>query len=389
LEIPSAIAGRPATSKELPAIEEKSSRESLDPGKGSNTSKDTSPNQALITHLDKGPGKNAPKGADLQGPSPVDHDLELEAEIPQGMVSEMQDNAALKARRMLIGRTLGRRPSFKALLKLHLPTTYVFTTLLTRWYFLIAFENEEGAIATRKLTTVDWSGLSLSFSRFSLDFDSSAQGAEALLTHTIKVQFPDIHEQFRNVKVLTILASKLGEVLEIEAAELYIKRPTGPMVTVEVKDITRLAGYIRIPSMAEGAPTTNSVRQKILYTGLPNQCRKCRQFGHHARACYVNIPRHREGPPQPIPTRGGNKGEGTGTSDATQGTSHARWAKLQASAPPYPHTKRGGNAREDAPETRPTLPPPLRRNTNQLDLMHLPPQARSRSPIKGGRREMK
>ncbi len=263
------------------------------------------------------------------------------------MVSEMQDNAALKARRMVIGRTLGGRPSFKALhecLKLHLPATYVSTTLLTRGYFLIAFENEEGAVAIRKLTTVDWSGLCLSFSRFSPDFDSSAQGAEALLTHTIKVQFPDIHEQFRNVKVLTILASKLGEVLEIEAAESYIKRPTGPMVMVEVKDITRLAGYIRIPSMAEGAPTTNSVRQKILYSGLPNQCRKCRQFGHHARACNVNIPRHRESPSQPIPIRGGNKGEGTGTSDVAQGTSHARRAKLQASAPLDPRTKRGGNS---------------------------------------------
>jgi hypothetical protein len=66
------------------------------------------------------------------------------------------------------------------------------------------------------------------------------------------------------------MASKLGTVLEIEAAESYIRRPAGPMVTVEVQDITRLAGFIRIPSMAEGAPTTNSVRQRILYSGLPN-----------------------------------------------------------------------------------------------------------------------
>jgi hypothetical protein len=144
------------------------------------------------------------------------------------------------------------------------------TTLLTRANFLILFENEEGAIATRKLTTVDWSGLSLSFSRFSPDFDANAQGAEALLTHTIKVQFPDLHEQFRNEKALTIMASKLGEVLDIEVVDSYIKRPVGPMVTIEVQDITKLAGFIRISSMAEGAATTNSVKQKILYFGLPN-----------------------------------------------------------------------------------------------------------------------
>jgi len=189
------------------------------------------------------------------------------------MVIEMQGATGKKARRTVIGRTLGGRASFKALhecLKLHLPTSFASTTLLTRGYFLILFDSEEGAIATRKLTTVDWSGLSLSFSRFSPNFDANAQGAEALLTHTIKVQFPDIHEQFRNAKALTIMASKLGKVLDIEAADFYIKRSAGPMVTVEVHDITKLAGFIRIPSMSEGAGTANTIRRKILYSGLPN-----------------------------------------------------------------------------------------------------------------------
>ncbi len=179
----------------------------------------------------------------------------------------------MRHQRIVIGRTLGGRASFEALhecLKLHLPTSFSSSTLLIRGYFLILFENEEGAIATKKLTTVNWSGLSLSFSRFSPDFYANAQGAEAFLIHTIKVQFPDLHEQFQNEKALTIMASKLREVLDIEAADSYIKRPVGPMVTIEVQDITKLVGFIRIPSMAEGAATTNLVKQKILYFGLPN-----------------------------------------------------------------------------------------------------------------------
>lgn len=80
--------------------------------------------------------------------------------------------------------------------------------------------------------------------------------------HTIKVQFPDLHEQFRNAKALTIMASKLGVVLEIETTESYIKRPAGPMVKVEVEvqDISKLAGFIRIPSMEEGATIINTIR---------------------------------------------------------------------------------------------------------------------------------
>jgi len=83
------------------------------------------------------------------------------------------------------------------------------------------------------------------------------------------------------------MASKLREVLDIEAADSYIKRPAGPMVTIEVKDIAKLASYIIIPSMAEGAAFTNMIRQKILYSELPNECRKCRRFEHQARACNI------------------------------------------------------------------------------------------------------
>ncbi len=56
------------------------------------------------------------------------------------------------------------------------------------------------------------------------------------------------------------MASKLGEVLDIKAIDSYMKRPVGPMVTIEVKDIVKLAGYIRIPSMAEGALATDTIR---------------------------------------------------------------------------------------------------------------------------------
>ncbi|CAK9872043.1 unnamed protein product [Sphagnum jensenii] len=134
--------------------------------------------------------------------------------------------------------------------------------------------------------------------RYTPSFDTSAQGAEVLFTHTIKVQFLDLHEQFRNVRALTIMASKLGEVLDIEAVDSYVKRPAGPMVTIKIKDITKLAGYIRIPSMAEGASTTDTIRQRIVYSGLPNQCRKCRKFGHHAQICTINKIKPQEGPTQ-------------------------------------------------------------------------------------------
>jgi len=259
--------------------------------------------QTLIAQPGSGTGVASPDGEASQGPSPIDYNLEIEVDFPKELVLMMQENAAKKARRTVIGRTLGGKTTFKTLLdclKLHLPAPLVSIAFLTRGYFKILFEDEEGVKATRRLTVVDWSGLCLSFSRYIPNFDASSQGVEAQLTHAIKVQFPNLHEQFRNTRALTIMASKIGEVFEIEATDSYIKRPAGPMITIELKDISKLPGYIRIPSMAEGAETNNMMAQRILYSGLPNQCRKCRRFGHHAQSCTTNISKPWEGVTPPI-----------------------------------------------------------------------------------------
>jgi hypothetical protein len=88
------------------------------------------------------------------------------------------------------------------------------------------------------------------------------------------------------------------------------------MITIELRDISKLPGYIRIPSMAEGTEDTATIAQKILYSGLPNQCRKCRRFGHHARAYNTNRNKPWEGAPTPNPSnsRGenGKNSEGAG-----------------------------------------------------------------------------
>ncbi len=234
--------------------------------KNSTSSVITPSPHSLIVQPGSGTGAVSPEGEAAQGPSPIDYSMEIEADFPTDLVLVMQESTMKKARRTVIDRTLGSRATFKALLdclKLHLPAPFNSVSLLTRGYFEVFFENEEGAKATRRLATVEWSSLGLSFSRYIPNFDSSSWGAEAQLTHAIKVQFPDLHKQFRNTRALTIMASKIGEVLEIEAVDSYIKRPAGPMITIELRDISKLPGYIRILSMAEGAEPSDTVAQRM------------------------------------------------------------------------------------------------------------------------------
>jgi hypothetical protein len=48
------------------------------------------------------------------------------------------------------------------------------------------------------------------------------------------------------------MASKIGEVLEIELEDSYIKKLVCAMITMETRDIGKLARYICIPSMVKG-----------------------------------------------------------------------------------------------------------------------------------------
>ncbi len=293
-------AARQTERNDLSNAKAKASKARNSQQKNSNNSVITPSPHFLIVQPSTGTGAAFPEGEAAQGspPSPIDYNLEVEADFPIDLVLMMKENAAKKARKTVIGRTLRGRATLKTLLdclKLHLPIPFVSITLLTRGYFEILFKEEEGTKATRCLTTIEWSGLSLSFSRYASNFDANSQGAEAQLTHAIKVQFPDLHEEFKNMRALTLMASKLGEVLEIEAADSYIKRPAGPMVTIELRDISKLPGYIRISSMAEGTEDIVTIVQKNLYSGLPNQCRKCKHFGHHARACITNRKKPWEG----------------------------------------------------------------------------------------------
>lgn len=77
------------------------------------------------------------------------------------------------------------------------------------------------------------------------------------------------------MKHLTTMASNIGKVLKIEPMDSYIKRSIGPMVTIEISDISRFLKYVKIPLVDSDNPVKTFVFHKITYLGLPNQCHKC------------------------------------------------------------------------------------------------------------------
>jgi hypothetical protein len=92
----------------------------------------------------------------------MDNDLELDADFPLNMVVVMQKGVARKAHKMVIKRTIEARLMIKVLnncLKLHLSTSFISAILLMCGFFEALFLNEEGAKATQKFTSVEWSSM--------------------------------------------------------------------------------------------------------------------------------------------------------------------------------------------------------------------------------------
>jgi hypothetical protein len=332
----------------------------------------------LIAPPGNGIGSAPPLGEESQGPSRVDYELKLEADFSPEMVLEMQEGVIRKTRIMVIGRALGNRPTIKALqdcLNLHLPASYTSVTLLTRGFFEVFSTDQERAKFGKKITTVEWSSLNLSFPWYIPNFDISVQRVETLFSHTIKIQFSDLHEKFRNTKALTIMASKIEEVLKIEPEDLYIKKPTDPMIMVETRDIDKLVGYIRIPSMVEGVTAKDTTLQIILYSGLPDQCQKCRRFGHFARTCIMTrIPIWSGSVPTSTPPMWSERvARGPTDTSTTQSTTHShKNRRRQGSYNKQSSRETGPTSQMEGVQTRPSALTKTRKDQEMGELSASP-----------------
>jgi hypothetical protein len=145
-EISDVVAARQSEREDLSAARAKAPRMRGTQRKNSINSVTTPSLQTLIAQPGSGTGAASPDGEASQGPSPINYKLEIEVDFPKELVLTMQENATKKARRTVIGRTLGGRTTFKTLLdclKLHLPDPLVSIALLTRGYFEILFEDED------------------------------------------------------------------------------------------------------------------------------------------------------------------------------------------------------------------------------------------------------
>ncbi len=63
-------------------------------------------------------------------------------------------------------------------------------------------------------------------------------GVELIISHTIKNQLLNINDQLCTSKHLAPFVKCIGEIIEVEYIDYYVKQPIGSMITIEVPNIS-------------------------------------------------------------------------------------------------------------------------------------------------------
>jgi hypothetical protein len=213
--------------------------------------------------------------------------------VPEDLLSYMRNSCAEKASVTLIGRIQGKHPGLKALTawaRDNLHSSLLLLSLKTNNLFEVSFSTAEGRTHALTQTDLICEAANISFSSWRPHYKQT----QGQLDYPVWMQVEDLCQIMREEKFLRNIGEHIGQVIAIDNSELYRAKLFGPRIRLLVKDPNNLPKTILVPMLDREGVT----EYKLEYSGLPNQCGRCRSRDHQVRHCpkrELKIHRH----PQP------------------------------------------------------------------------------------------
>ena len=204
--------------------------------------------------------------------------------VPEELLSTLRNTCAEKASVSLLGRIQGKHPGLKALTAWARETLHPSLLLLSlkaNNLFEVTFSTAEGR--THALTQADLNceAANITFASWRPHFDAKTQQAQEQLDCPVWMQVVDLCQIMREEKFLRTIGDHIGQVIAIDNSEMYRAKLFGPRIRLLVKDPNNLPKTIVVPRLdREGV-----VEYSLEYSGLPNQCGRCRSRDHQVRNC--------------------------------------------------------------------------------------------------------
>lgn len=209
----------------------------------------------------------------------------LVARIPEALLATLRSHCEAKASVSLLGRIHGKHPGLKALTawaRETLHPTLALLSLKSNNVFEITFDKPKGRTHALNLTDLVCESAAIYFSSWRPHFDPKNPRAADTLDHPIWVQIVDLCQVLREeTSFLQTIGEQLGQVISIDTSDAYKAKLYGPRIRLLVKDLNELPHSVEIPRL-DGDGT---VEYALEYSGLPNQCGRCRSRDHQVRHC--------------------------------------------------------------------------------------------------------
>jgi hypothetical protein len=213
----------------------------------------------------------------------------LKVALSEELLSTLRANCAAKAAVSLFGRIQGKHPGLKALTtwaKVSLHPSLILLSLKAKNLFEVTLDSEEGRLHALRQADLKCEATSIFFASWRPHFDSKAPQAIAKLDCLVWVQIVDLCQILREEAFLRAIGEQLGQVIAIDTSEAYKAKLLGPRIRLLVQDLNDLPQSIVIPKLdGEG-----EAKYELEFSGLPNQCGRCRARDHQVRNCPKNEP---------------------------------------------------------------------------------------------------
>ena len=204
--------------------------------------------------------------------------------IPAALLANLRSQCDSKASVSLVGRIQGKHPGLKALTAWARETLHPSLDLLSLQannVFEVTFRQPEGRIHALNQTDLMCETAAIFFSSWRPHFDASLPHALDRLDHPVWMQIVNLCQVLRDDTFLHTIGEQIGQVISIDNTDAYRAKLFGPRIRLLVRDLDSLPHTVVLPRL-DGEGT---IDYALEFSGLPNQCGRCRSREHQVRYC--------------------------------------------------------------------------------------------------------
>jgi hypothetical protein len=212
--------------------------------------------------------------------------------IPDELLATLRSHCEAKTSVSLLGRIQGKHPGLKALTawaRDFLHTSLSLLSLKTNNIFEVTFEHPEGRVHALNQADLTCGTAAIFFSSWQPHFDARHPNDTDNLDHPVWMQIVDLCHVLREETFLRTIGEQIGQVISIDNSKAYKAKLFGPRIRLLIRDLDSLPNAVVLPRLnREG-----TVEYKLEFSGLPNQCGRCRSREHQVRHCPKREASHR------------------------------------------------------------------------------------------------